>query len=74
MKTTKVKLNVDLNGLKKGTILNIGSEQIPMNAYWNHRINDSKIDNCLTIIEDVKKEDTKEKKAPKKPTKQKNED
>ena len=77
MKTTKVKLNVDLNGLRKGTILNIGSKQLPMTSYWNRRIKDSKIDNCLTIIEDADEKDIKEKKAvnkPNKPNKSKIED
>lgn len=69
MNTIKVKLNVDLMGLRKGTILNIGSEQCPMTGYWKNRIKDSKIDNCLTLMND-----STEKKVVKKPTKQKNED
>ena len=69
MNKIKVKLNMDLMGLKKGAIVIIGSKTYPMNAYWKNRMNDSKIDNCLTIIEDAK-----EKTVNKKPIKGKRED
>lgn len=74
MNITKVKLNVDLMGLRAGTILNIGSNQTPRTSYWNRRIKDSKIDNCLTLLDEVEEKEPKEKKVVKKPNKQKNED
>lgn len=73
MNITKVKLNVDLMGLRKGTILNIGSKQTPRTAYWTRRIKDSKIDNCLTLLDEVAEKEPKEKKVVKKQNK-KNED
>ncbi len=70
----KIRLNVGLMGLRKGTILNLGSKQTPLTSYWQRRIKDSRIDNCLTIISDVKDNEPTEKKVVKKPTKSKNED
>jgi hypothetical protein len=51
-KLIKVKLNYDLGGYLKDQILTLGSSKTPLDSFWSRRLEDSKIDNCLTIIED----------------------
>jgi len=45
----KIQLNIDLRGLKKGSIVKAND------AYWRKRIEDAKTDNCVTIIKSKKK-------------------
>ena len=61
----KIKLNLDLKGFKKGTILNLKEKGgIVLEQYWRNRIRDSRFDNCITIINEIeKKEKKKEKKS-----------
>lgn len=47
----KVKLNADLGGFKAGKVL---QGEILKTHYWRNRIKDSKIDNCVTIIDEFK--------------------
>ena len=47
----QIKLNVDLAGFKAGKIL---KGEILKTHYWRNRIKDSKIDNCVTIINEFK--------------------
>ena len=60
-KTIKVKLNVDLLTYKKGSILTLthkrnSEEGVFLSPYFKRRIADAKIDNCLTVLHDVKQE------------------
>ncbi len=50
----KIKLNANLNGFKKGRILQIivDNSGVPVDNYWYRRLKDSKIDNCIEIIEE----------------------
>jgi len=59
----KIKLNQDLNGHKKGDILDLGKKP---SLYWRRRIKDSKIDNCVEIIDETVKKAEPSKKTGKK--------
>lgn len=50
----KLKLNTDLAGYKKGSIVDVGEKP---SQYWRNRIKDSKIDKCVEIVK--KKKGTK---------------
>ena len=56
MKTIKVQLNTDLCGIKKGTIMDLGTVKYPLTAFWLRRIRDSKFDNCLSVIKKPSKD------------------
>jgi len=58
IKTIKVKLNVDMLQYKKGSILTLtnqkhSGEGVFLCPYFKRRIEDSKIDNCLEIINNI---------------------
>lgn len=57
----KIKLNKDILNHKAGKIIRIPDKDgIPTERYWRNRLRDSKIDNCIEIVEK-----TKQKKEPK---------
>ena len=48
----KLKLNCDLNGHKKGTIIKVNDNNgIPLDSFWRRRLKDAEIDNCVEIVE-----------------------
>ena len=57
----KIELNVPLKGREKGTIIDIEREQYADRTYWLRRIEDAKIDSCVSIVKDksVKANETK---------------
>ena len=60
----KIKLNKALKGYPAGTILEIpfGANKQPIEKYWEERLKDATIDNCVEICKcEPKKEKTKEK-------------
>lgn len=64
IKIIKVKLNVDMLSYLKGSILTLTTQQnsnsgIFLSPYFNNRIKDSKIDNCLEIISESENESIK---------------
>lgn len=63
----KLKLNVDLLTFSKNAELEIDcdEENTPLDRFWRNRVNDSKIDNCVTVLNVASKEDAapKEKKG-----------
>jgi len=62
----KIKLNMDLNGISKGQIIEIKSVKgIPADLFWRRRLADSKIDNCVEIVEDKPDIKTEKKSKPK---------
>lgn len=52
-KTAKIKLNTSLRGYPKGIELKIKVDTAgtPLERYWRDRLKDSKIDNCIEIVE-----------------------
>jgi len=55
IKIIKVKLNVEMLGYKAGSILTLTNQKysgdgIFLDSYFRKRIKDSKLDNCLTIL------------------------
>lgn len=50
----KIKLNYAFSFHKKGDIIDIevDEEGTPLNIYWRKRLNDSKLDNCIEVIND----------------------
>ncbi len=51
----KLKLNVDLNGKKKDSVIDIEDQNgIATDPYWRSRIKDSIIDNCVEIVNESK--------------------
>lgn len=56
MKKYRVKLNVDLLKFKKDQIIVLteNSSGIKLTTYWRNRLRDSKIDNCLEILNETK--------------------
>lgn len=52
MKTIKVMLNVTLLGIPKGSVITLGTKKYPLSGFWGRRLRDSKIDHCLTIIDE----------------------
>ncbi len=56
----KIKLKTDLNNLKEGTELEIVDiDGIPVDRYWRNRLEDSKIDGCIEVLDKVKKVEEK---------------
>ena len=57
----KIKLNTDLNGLKKGRIINVetDSDGIITDSFWRKRLIDSEIDNCIEIVTEKKDKPSK---------------
>ncbi len=52
----KIKLNTDLKKKKKGDIVDLSLLKGLDLTYWNNRLKDSKIDNCVTVLEEKKDE------------------
>lgn len=54
----KIILNQELHKLKKGSVVDLDRVNYQDQVYWNKRIKDSKIDNCVSILDesDQKKE------------------
>ena len=53
----KLKLNVDLEKKKAGTILSLetDAEGNILNSFWSRRLKDSAIDGCVEIVNETKK-------------------
>lgn len=50
----KIKLNFDLNGHKKGSVLKIKSKDcVPIDIYWRKRLKESESDNCIEVIKNI---------------------
>lgn len=48
----QIKLNADLNGHAKGSIITIAAHnKIPLNQFWRDRLRDSETDNCIEIVQ-----------------------
>jgi len=47
MKEIKLLINKPLKNYKVGKVIILKQ---PLNAYWQNRIKDSKIDNCVSIV------------------------
>lgn len=61
MKHMKLKLNRDISGHKKGTVLTIKADKkgLPLDRYWRARLKDSELDNCCEIVKNKKKDISK---------------
>jgi hypothetical protein len=48
----KIKLNQDLNGHKKNSVLELSCDDdgIPYNSFWRRRLIDADYDNCVEIL------------------------
>ncbi len=57
MKKIKVKLNQNLLGFKKNQVITLTQNNygVKITPYWNKRLKDSVIDNCLEIVKTKKK-------------------
>ncbi len=56
----KIKCNVPLQGNLAGAIIDIQDESgIPLSPYWRKRLKDSESDECITVIGNKKKTETK---------------
>jgi hypothetical protein len=53
----KIKLNVDIYGFKKDSIIDL---ELDRSSKWRRLIRDSKIDNCVTILKKEKKKKRQE--------------
>lgn len=48
----KIKLNVSMNGYKKGEEITIKDvDGIPSDPFWRRRLEDAEIDNCIKIVQ-----------------------
>ncbi len=63
LKKVTLKLNVDLKELPKGSVfdLSVDRDGVIVDRYWRKRVQDSKIDNCVSVIEIQPKRLSKEK-------------
>lgn len=52
--TTLLKINKDLGIYKKDQIIELDSDEhgTPIDIYWQRRLQDAKIDNCVSIVQD----------------------
>ena len=50
----KLKINIDLGGYKAGTIIDLATDSYGniFDNFWARRLKDSKIDNCVEIVND----------------------
>lgn len=57
----KLKLNKDMDGKKKDSILSLPTDQDGkiIDSFWARRLEDSKIDNCVEIVQENKKSNKK---------------
>lgn len=58
MKKVNLKLNVDLNGKKAGSIVTvkIDRDKVIIDPYWRRRLKDAEIDNCVEVVKIENKE------------------
>ena len=61
MKKICLKLNADLGGKKKGTVLTleIDSNKVIKEQYWRRRLEDAALDGCVEIVKNEIKGDKK---------------
>lgn len=59
LKKVTLKLNVDLKELPKGSIFDLAVDRDGMvvDRYWRKRVQDSKIDNCVSVIQPKKQKE-----------------
>lgn len=59
----QIKVEVDFSSYKKGQIINVPVDVngVPLSLFWRRRLKDSKIDGCIKIIEQPKKEKSQRK-------------
>ncbi len=52
----KIKLNYDMKGHKKDTVLlvKVDKEGVPVDRYWRDRIKESAKDNCVSWVDEKK--------------------
>ena len=52
MKKIQLKLNADLGGKKKGTIITveIDSNKVIIDRYWRRRLEDAALDGCVEVV------------------------
>ncbi len=57
----KIKLNTDLNGLKKGRVINVETDcnGTIIDSFWRRRMFDSLIDNCIEVVVEEKPKTSK---------------
>ncbi len=64
MNTIDLKINVNLPGCAKGTVIKIRADDdgVPLDKWWRDRLHDAKHDNCVSIVslKVTKKSSTKE--------------
>lgn len=60
-KRISLKLNADLGGKKKGTIITveIDSNKVIIDQYWRRRLQDAALDGCVEIVKNESKGDKK---------------
>lgn len=48
----KLKLNVDMHGLKAGKVLelDVDSDGVLLDRFWRRRLQDSAMDNCVSVV------------------------
>lgn len=63
LKKITLKLNVGLKELPKGSVFDVSVDRdgVIVDRYWRKRLQDSKIDNCVSVIETQPKKSSKEK-------------
>lgn len=59
MKKIQLKLNADLGGKKKGTIITveIDSNKVIIDRYWRRRLEDAALDGCVEVVRNETKGD-----------------
>lgn len=56
----KMTIKINVEGLKKGlkkdslASIEVDNEGTPMDIFWFKRLRDSKYDNCISIVEEIK--------------------
>lgn len=57
----KIKLNIAMNGFAKGQEITIEDvDGVPTDKFWRRRLEDSKIDNSVEVVQTKNKSRTKE--------------
>lgn len=62
MKKISLKLNADLGGKKKGSVIvvKVDSNKVITDKYWRRRLEDAALDNCVEIVKkDIVKNENK---------------
>ena len=67
-KNIKIKINSDLGKFKKDTLVTVAVDVngVPIEKYWRSRLEDSKIDNCIEVLEEAEKSQEQNTKSNKK--------